>query len=198
MQRVRDLFDRNVVSQSQLDDAETRFEIAQAFVSEIEAKLDVARLPARERLIAAAEAAVDVARASKDEAAWQLEKRGVVSPSSGMVFEIFRRRGEISGPHEPVLSFLPEGAVLLRLYVPELYVAGISPGVVLEVGCDGCPEDATATVTYVSDEPEFTPPVIYSLENRQKLVYLIEAQPDPEVVALKPGQIVNVRLGRTP
>jgi HlyD family secretion protein len=115
-----------------------------------------------------------------------------------MVYEIFRRQGEISGPHDPVLSFLPEGAVLLRLYVPEAYVASIRPGVVLEVGCDGCPSDATATVTYVSDEPEFTPPVIYSLENRQKLVYLIEAQPDPEVAALKPGQIVDVRLETAP
>ena len=187
-----------MASQSQLDDVETRLEVAQALVAEIEARLAVARLPARERLIAAAEAAVDVARASRDEAAWQLGKREVISPSSGMVFEIFRRRGEISGPQEPVLSFLPEGAVLLRLYVPEAFVASISPGVVLDVGCDGCPEDATATVTYVSNEPEFTPPVIYSPENRQKLVYLIEAQPDPEVAALKPGQIVDVRLGKTP
>ena len=46
---------------------------------------------------------------------------------------------------------------------------------------------------YISDEPEFTPPVIYSLQNRQKLVYLIEARPE-NAGALKPGQIVDVRL----
>ena len=49
----------------------------------------------------------------------------------------------------------------------------------LDVHCDGCaPDDLTARVTYVSDGPEFTPPVIYSLENRQKLVYLVEARPE--------------------
>jgi HlyD family secretion protein len=47
-------------------------------------------------------------------------------------------------------------------------------------------------VTYVADSPEFTPPVIYSLENRQKLVYLVEARPDAGAEALKPGQIVDV------
>jgi HlyD family secretion protein len=57
-----------------------------------------------------------------------------------------------------------------------------------------CPPDTTATVSYVADEPEFTPPVIYSLDNRQKLVFLVEARPDQDAILLKPGQIVDVRL----
>jgi HlyD family secretion protein len=40
--------------------------------------------------------------------------------------------------------------------------------------------------------------VIYSLENRQKLVYLIEARPAPDATVLKPGQIVDVRLVSPP
>ena len=49
-------------------------------------------------------------------------------------------------------------------------------------------------MSYVSDEPEFTPPVIYSVENRQKLVYRVEARPPPDGHALRPGQIVDVTL----
>ena len=75
------------------------------------------------------------------------------------------------------MSILPDGAYKLVVFVGETDVAGIAPGAVLAVRCDGCPDGLTATVTYVSDEPEFTPPVIYSLENRQKLVYRIEARP---------------------
>ena len=61
--------------------------------------------------------------------------------------------------------------------------------------CDGCPPGLTATVSYVSDEPEFTPPVIYSVENRQKLVYRVEAKPVRRTAAsLRPGQIVDVAL----
>ena len=52
----------------------------------------------------------------------------------------------------------------------------------------------SATVTYVADEPEFTPPVIYSLNNRQKLVYLVEARPEGDGTMLRPGQIVDVQL----
>ena len=62
--------------------------------------------------------------------------------------------------------------------------------------CDGCPDGLTATVSYVSDEPEFTPPVIYSVENRQKLVYRIEARPTNGARRLRPGQIVDVALAR--
>ncbi len=51
-------------------------------------------------------------------------------------------------------------------------------------------------MSYVSDEPEFTPPVIYSLENRQKLVYRIEAKPSADAGILRPGQIVDVGLVR--
>jgi len=72
-------------------------------------------------------------------------------------------------------------------------VALVAPGARLRVHCDACPPGLTATVSYVSDAPEFTPPVIYSLQNRQKLVYLIEARPDLGA-ALKPGQIVDVDL----
>jgi HlyD family secretion protein len=83
--------------------------------------------------------------------------------------------------------------VKLRLYIPEAAYAKVSVGDLLEVGCDGCASGLRARISYVADQPEFTPPVIYSLESRQKLVYLIEARPEGEH-ALKPGQIVNVAL----
>ena len=192
--RLLDLQARGTVAQSQVDDSQTRLDVALARVAEVQANLEVARLPARPHEIAAAEAAVDRARAGRDAAAWQLDKRSLTTPATGTVFEILRREGEIAGPQAPVLSVLPEGAVVVRLYVPEPLIAGVTVGTRLAVECDGCPPDTAASVSYVSDEPEFTPPVIYSLENRQKLVYLVEARPEPGAEALKPGQIVSVRL----
>jgi HlyD family secretion protein len=196
--RMADLYARGIAPQSQSDDANTRLDVARARVAEVEANLAVARLPARPHRIAAAEAAARQARARRDAAAWQLGQRMIESPADGTVFEILRRAGEIAGPAAPVLSVLPEGGTLLRLYLPEPQVAGIAPGQRLAVNCDGCPPGTAARVTYVSDAPEFTPPVIYSLENRQKLVYLVEAAPEPGAEALKPGQIVDVRLDPQP
>ena len=70
-------------------------------------------------------------------------------------------------------------------------------GSLLSVHCDGCGPDVKARVSYVSPDPEFTPPVIYSLENRQKLVYLVEARPEGDAGPLQPGQIVDVDLAGT-
>ncbi|SPH23361.1 Macrolide export protein MacA [Defluviimonas aquaemixtae] len=191
--RMQSLAARGAATQAQADDAATAAAVARARVTEAEANLAVARLPARPQEIAAAEAEVEGAEAARERAEWNLSKRRLTAPAAGTVNDILRTPGEIAGPSAPVLSMLPDGAVKLRLYVPESAIARIAQGSRLAVNCDNCPDGLAAEVTYVSDAPEFTPPVIYSLENRQKLVYLIEARPE-KAAMLKPGQIVDVRL----
>jgi HlyD family secretion protein len=194
LERQQDLLERGITSQAIYDSAETSVELANAKVAEFEANLAAAQLPARPDAIAAAEAAVAQARAILDSAEWRLGKRTVSSPVTGIVFDVIRNAGEVAGAQAPILSVLPDGATKLRLYVPETALASISLGMPLEVRCDGCAAGMKAAVSYISSDPEFTPPVIYSLENRQKLVYLVEAIPDQTAKALKPGQIVDAIL----
>ncbi|MCV2878921.1 HlyD family efflux transporter periplasmic adaptor subunit [Sedimentimonas flavescens] len=191
--RLSTLAARGAASEAQREDAETAVSVARASVAQIEANLAVARLPARPEEIAAAEAAVQAARADLDKAGWTLAKRDLTAPADGVVSDILRMPGEMAGPSAPVLSLLPDGAVKLRLYVPEGEIAALSTGMRLAVQCDGCAEGLSARISYIADGPEFTPPVIYSLQSRQKLVYLVEAQPEGEA-SLKPGQIVDVSL----
>lgn len=191
--RLIGLAARGVATETQRDDAATAAEVAEARVAEIEANLAVARLPAREGEIAAAEAALREATAARDHALWQLDKRALTSPAAGVVTDIIRRPGEIAAAGQPILSLLPDGAVRLRLYLPEADLARVATGDLLDVRCDTCPAGLTATISYIADGPEFTPPVIYSVDSRQKLVYLIEARPS-DGISLKPGQIVDVDL----
>lgn len=191
--RMLSLSQRGAVTTTQADDAATAATVAHARVAEAEASLAVARLPARPQEIAAAEAAVDGAAATRAKAEWNLAQRRLTAPAAGTIQDVIRTAGELGGPAAPVLSLLPDGAVKLRLYVPETAIAAIAQGSRLSVRCDGCAAGLTATVTYVADTPEFTPPVIYSLANRQKLVYLIEARPE-DAPGLMPGQIVDVSL----
>jgi len=191
--RLLGLAARGVSTETQRDDASTAAEVSEARVAEIEANLAVARLPARPDEIAAAEAALREATAARDHARWQLDKRDLTAPANGIVTDIIRRPGEIAAAGQPILALLPDGAVRLRLYVPEAAIATIAPGDQLVVHCDGCPPDLSATISYIADGPEFTPPVIYSVDSRQKLVYLVEAKP-ADVSGLKPGQIVDVDL----
>jgi len=191
--RLLELAARGVSTETQRDDASTAAEVAEARVAEIEANLAVARLPARPDEIAAAEAALREATAARDHARWQLDKRDLIAPADGMVTDIIRRPGEIATAGQPILALLPDRAVRLRLHVPETAIATIAPGDRLVVRCDGCPPDLSATISYISDGPEFTPPVIYSVDSRQKLVYLVEAKP-ADGSSMKPGQIVDVDL----
>jgi HlyD family secretion protein len=81
--------------------------------------------------------------------------------------------------------------VTIRFFVPERQVALYRPGRVVRFACDSCPAGLTASISYVSPRPEYTPPVIYSLEARERLVFLVEARPaHPD--RLTPGLPVDV------
>ena len=155
----------------------------------------MARLAARDEEIKAAQNQVAQAQAALDQAKWRLSQRRLTAPAAGIVTDLVRHPGELAGPAAPVLTMLPDGAVKLMLYVPEALLSGTMVGNRLDVRCNGCPPGLAATVSYVSQEPEFTPPVIYSADTRQKLVYLVEARPEAGPAArLQPGQIVDVTL----
>jgi HlyD family secretion protein len=195
LERRQDLFRRGVSTQADLDQAQTARDVAAATVRQSAANLAVARLPAREEEIKAAQNQVTQAQAALDQAKWRLSQRRLVAPAAGIVTDLVRYPGELAGPAAPVLTFLPDGAIKLMVYVPEALLAGTRVGTQLDVRCSGCPSGLSATVSYVAQEPEFTPPVIYSAETRQKLVYLVEARPEgAQAAKLQPGQIIDVVL----
>ncbi|QDC02134.1 HlyD family efflux transporter periplasmic adaptor subunit [Mesorhizobium sp. 8] len=196
LDRTRDLAKRGIATQAQLDEATTAVEVAQAAIGQSEANLAVAKLPARPEAIKAADNAVKQAKAALDQAEWRLSKRTLTAPAAGRINDVIRDPGDTAGPTAPVVSMLPDGAVKLTVYVPEAAFSSIKVGSELAVRCDGCGSGLKARVSYVSPDPEFTPPVIYSLENRQKLVYLVEARPEGGAGPLQPGQIVDVDIAR--
>ena len=94
---------------------------------------------------------------------------------------------------QAVLSLLPEGARKIVFFVSEPERAKFAPGTALSVTCDNCPAGLSATVDWISAREEFTPPVIFSPEERAKLVFRMEARP-AEPLALAPGQPVSVKI----
>ena len=193
LERTRDLHNRGTATQAQLDAAKTQLSVTTAAIGQAKANLAVAKLPARSETIKAAENAVKQASAVLAEAQWRLSKRSLTAVSAGRVDDVIREPADLAGTSALVLSILPVGAVKLKVYVSEPDFSKLRVGGKLVVRCDGCGDGLTATISYVSPDPEFTPPVIYSLETRQKLVYLVEARPDGDTL-LQPGQIVDVDL----
>jgi HlyD family secretion protein len=140
-----------------------------------------------------AEAALRQAKANLDAAQTRLTRRDVFSPVTGTVEQIYYRPGETVPAMRPIVALLPPGNLKLRFFAPEILLPQIKYDQVVEVSCDGCDKGLTAKVSFISRSAEFTPPVIYSLEERAKLVFLIEARPEhPE--KFRVGQPVTVTL----
>ncbi|MNN69017.1 putative efflux pump membrane fusion protein [compost metagenome] len=111
----------------------------------------------------------------------------------GLVYDTPYRLGEWVPAGSPVVRMLPPGNVKVRFYVPEAVVGALRNGQAVQVRCDGCAAPVAASITYVANEAEYTPPVIYSNETRNKLVFLVEARPSAaDAIKLRPGQPVEV------
>jgi HlyD family secretion protein len=193
--REEELFRKGFSSKARLDDARTAFARDTARVKEAEAQLRNSQMPlGREGERGQAQAEVKAAQAALAQAAWRLEQKSLAAPVSGLVQDTFFVEGEWVPAGKPVASLLPPQNVKARFYVPEAALGNLAVGKAIEIRCDGCSGPLAAKVTWVSNQAEYTPPVLYSKESRTKLRFLIEARFDhPEQARLKPGQPIDVR-----
>jgi HlyD family secretion protein len=123
----------------------------------------------------------------------RLSRRRMASPVAGIVQQVYYRPGETVQPGKPLVSLLPPGNIKVRFFVPEALLPRIAIGDKVSITCDGCGGELSAAITFISQSVEFTPPVIYSLQERSKLVFLVEARPDkPD--RLRVGQPVSVTV----
>ena len=141
----------------------------------------------------AAVSALRVEQAKVKTSETRLTRREGFAPVAGTVQQIYFREGETVGAQRPVLSIMPPGNMKIRFFVPETELPKLAIGEEVRVTCDNCAPDLTARIYFIATQAEYTPPVIYSLDERHKLVYLIQARPSrPD--ALRVGQPISVYL----
>ncbi|HEU5182302.1 MAG TPA: HlyD family efflux transporter periplasmic adaptor subunit [Candidatus Polarisedimenticolia bacterium] len=183
------------ISRMQLDEIRAKHDVDAARVRELSGRIQVEELTARPDQIRAQSSQVAAAQAARDQAQWRLDQKHVVAEQAGVIVDTLFREGEWVPAGAPVIRMLPPANVKLRFFVPEGRLKDFPVGREVAVSCDGCDAGITAAVSYVATDPEFTPPVIYSNENRAKLVFMIEARPAPDRAALlRPGQPVEITL----
>jgi len=137
--------------------------------------------------------ALRVAEARVATSETRLARRQGFAPVNGTVQQIYFREGEMVQAQRPVLSIMPPGNMKIRFYVPESDLPKLAIGDEVKVSCDNCAADLTAKIYFIATTAEYTPPVIYSLDERNKLVYLIQARPShPD--ALRVGQPITIYL----
>jgi HlyD family secretion protein len=148
-----------------------------------------------EKTLEDAESALRTSQARLNSSKTRLTRRKMASPVTGTVQQVYYRPGELVPAGRPIVALLPPGNLKIRFYVPEAVLPRLAYGDVVKVNCDGCAPDITARISFIARTNEFTPPVIYSREERSKLVFLVEALPNkPE--ALRVGQPIDVALAQ--
>jgi len=144
-----------------------------------------------------AEATLRQAKANLEWSQTRLARRDAHAPANGTIEQVYFRVGETVSAAKPVVALLPPQNLKLRFFAPETILPQIKYGQTVGINCDGCEQGLTAKVSFIARSVEYTPPVIYSLDERAKLVYLIEARPDqPE--KFRVGQPVTVTLSGVP
>jgi HlyD family secretion protein len=184
------------ISPAGLDTWRTAMERNEGDLQEARAQLAYARQSVgRPAELTSARADAGAAEAVVAQAEWKLDQKSQKAPAGGFVQETFYVAGEWVPAGKPVVSLLPPENVKVRFFVPETVVAQLKMGGPVRIHCDGCGDDIPATLSYVSSQAEFTPPVIYSRESRAKLVFMVEARPAAkDATRLKPGQPLDVVL----
>ena len=196
LKRQESLFKSGFISSAALDDARTKLRSDEARVAELRASLATMNMPGgRPDEIRAAEGDAKAAHEALAQADWRLSQRAIGSPATGRVNDTYYVVGDFVPAGSPVVSLLPPANVKLRFYAPEPMLGRLKAGQTVSFTCDGCGAPMSANISFIADRAEFTPPVLFSKENRAKLVFLVEARPAAEVAArLNPGQPVDVTV----
>jgi HlyD family secretion protein len=193
------LFPEGFATKQDVDQLRAADLSAKAKVEGMQAALAQSRAPlGRVGEIQTQLASVAASRAALDMARWRLAQRRVSAPAAGRVADVLARPGETMAAGAPVVSLLPPANIFVRFFVPEAAIATVHHGDLLTLACDGCPSNLSATISFVSPQAEYTPPLIYSESSKSKLVFLVEARPRPDQAAsLNPGEPMEVRPSGT-
>jgi len=166
---------------------------AQAALKEANARVAAAQKTAQARRsqVIATRAQAEQAQGGAREVAIRVGQLSPAVPSPALVEDVFFQKGEWVNANQPVVALLPDNKIKVRFYVPEKEVARYRPGKQVRFTCDACASGLSARISYVSPRPEFTPPIIFSRDSRDRLVFMVEAYPTGPT-RLMPGLPVDV------
>lgn len=191
-ERSENLFGREIVTQAKVDADRAALAQADAHVAQLDAQLKVAELPAgRDAQVVAARGTLAAARADADLARSQLADMSVSAPLAGRIEKVYYEAGEVAAAGAPVVSILPPNALKVLFFLPETDRITFAIGDRFAMSCDGCAPGAEVTLTRMASDPQYTPPMIYSRDERQRLVFRAEGAVS-DGAGLLPGQPVSL------
>lgn len=193
VKRNQTLYDKRVLDKDSLDASIEHYEEVLYLKKQYEANLVLAKEGSREYQIKAQSAQVNQSQSKLKEAKWQLAQKRIYAPADGVIFDIYFKEGEFVGMQQPLAALLTPENIQIDFFVPVEALAGMHVRQNITFDCDGCAKNNQAVLNYISPEAEYVPPLVYSRDNRDKLIFRIKADiHDP--TKFKPGQPVIVTV----
>lgn len=128
---------------------------------------------------------------------WQKSQKNGYAPDSGIIFDTFFSKGEYLQAGQPVLALITKKQIKVIFFLPEQKLSEVPLNAKIRVSSDGSPQLATGVVQYISPIAQYTPPILYSREERKNLVFRVEASIDkPDLAQLHLGQPVTLEIIR--
>ena len=196
VKRNRQLYEKQAVDKDRLDAAVTRYQLNEHKKKQLEENLALARLGSRIDRIKAQKNVIKSMSANVDAKTWQLKQKSILAPASGVIFDTYYKQGEFVANAKAIASLLAPENIRIQFYAPLSAVNQMKIGQQVTVDCYDCSSSYQATISYISPQAEYAPPLVYSRSNSNKLVYRIKAIPKKPNL-FKPGLPVYVTLGET-
>jgi HlyD family secretion protein len=176
LKRMEELYKTGAATQQQIDDLETKFDVAQ----------DQYKLTSH--LLEQARATVNLVKA-------QLENTIIKSPIRGTVIKRNTELGEVVFPGTSLFTLADLSSVWLKIYVNETKLGLVKLGQKVKVNVDSYPnKNFEGEVIHISDQAEFTPKNIQTKEERVKLVFAVKIKLDNPLSELKPGMPADAEI----
>jgi hypothetical protein len=196
--------DKVLKSRAVLSVALERFQAAQDQLSRLqtgENSLKVAAASATlEQAKAGTQQALDAAQQAQANLALldaQIAKLTIYAPMDGVVLARNVDPGEFVQPGGAAITMANLNGLTLTVYVSEDRYGEIHLGQAVEVTVDSFPgETFNATVSYISDQAEFTPRNVQTVQGRSATVYAIKlkvSDPDGKLKLGMPADVVFVK-----
>ena len=170
-ERAKQLVERGNISRQATDSRRNKLEAAEAAYVAANAQRDQA------------EAAIKAAEADVERYQSILVDLVLVAPRSGRVQYRLARSGEVVAAGQRVLTILDLNDVYMTIYLPADQAGKLALGDEARTILDPVPQYVLpATISFVATEAQFTPKSVETAEEREKLMFRVKLQADPEVL----------------
>jgi HlyD family secretion protein len=126
---------------------------------------------------------------------WQATRKENSATDSGIIFDTYYNVGEYIQAGQPIVSLITQGHIKVIFYVSEAQLSQLFLDQKVNIISDGQTAFGTGKIRYISNVAQYTPPILYSREERASLVFRVEAGIDnPNLNQLHLGQPVTLEI----